>query len=155
MIWKSHTILKTIQPATIPFRPIIIKPILIRSVTVIMILTLALMVMPLPETKSFKLSSYNLVLLNHLSNLSLDLAKQKAAIIKKGNDGRSGKAAPMAPNTKPTQPNTIIFSSFFLLLHQMSYRNNRMMKQHPRARETHNFLYLFPHVTFITMYSTL
>ena len=117
MIWKSHTTLKTTQPATMPFRPIITKPMLIRSVTVIMILTLALIVMPLPETKSFKLSSYNLVLLSHLSSLSLDLAKQKAAIIKNGNDGRSGKAAPMAPNTKPTQPSTIyiiLFIYFFL-----------------------------------------
>ena len=117
MIWKSHTTLKTTQPATIPFRPIITKPMLIRSVTVIIILTLALMVMPLPDTKSFRLSSYNLVLLNHLSSFSLDLAKQKAAIIKNGNDGRSGKAAPMVPNTKPTQPNTIyiiLFIYFFL-----------------------------------------
>lgn len=115
MIWKSHTTLKTTQPATILFRPIITKPMLIRSVTVIMILTLALIVMPLPETKSFKLSSYNLVLLNHLSSFSLDLAKQKAAIIKKGNDGRSGKTAPTAPNAKPTQPNTI-YNILFIYL---------------------------------------
>ena len=117
MIWKSHTTLKTTQPATMPFRPIITKPTLIKRVTVIMILTLALIVMPLPETKSFRLSSYNLVLLNHLSSLSLDLAKQKAAIIKNGNDGISGKAAPIAPNTKPIQPNTIyiiLFIYFFL-----------------------------------------
>ena len=117
MIWKSHTTLKTTQPATMPFRPIITKPTLIKRVTVIMILSLALIVMPLPETKSFRLSSYNLVLLNHLSSLSLDLAKQKAAIIKNGNDGISGKAAPIAPNTKPIQPNTIyiiLFIYFFL-----------------------------------------
>ena len=115
MIWKSHTTLKTMQPATMPFRPIITKPMLIRNVTVIMILTLALTVMPLPETKSFKLSSYNLVLLNHLSSLSLDLVKQKAAIIKNGNDGISGKAAPIAPNAKPTQPNTI-YNILFIYL---------------------------------------
>ena len=117
MIWKSHTTLKTTQPATMPFRPIITKPMLIKIVTVIMILTLALTVMPLPETKSFRLFSYNLVLLNHLSSLSLDLVKQKAAIIKNGNDGISGKAAPIAPNTKPIQPNTIyiiLFIYFFL-----------------------------------------
>ena len=117
MIWKSHTTLKTTQPATIPFRPIITKPMLIKIVTVIMILSLALTVIPLPETKSFKLSSYNLVLLNHLSSLSLDLAKQKVAIIKNGNDGISGKAAPIAPNTKPIQPSTIyiiLFIYFFL-----------------------------------------
>ena len=117
MIWKSHITLKTTQPATMPFRPIITKPTLIKRVTVIMILSLALIVMPLPETKSFRLSSYNLVLLNHLSSFSLDLAKQKAAIIKNGNDGISGKAAPIAPNTKPTQPSTIyiiLFIYFFL-----------------------------------------
>lgn len=117
MIWKSHTTLKTTQPATMPFKPIITKPMLIKIVTVIMILSLALTVIPLPETKSFKLSSYNLVLLNHLSSLSLDLAKQKVAIIKNGNDGISGKAAPIAPNTKPIQPSTIyiiLFIYFFL-----------------------------------------
>ena len=148
------------QPVTIPFNPIIIKPILINKVTVIIIRHFVLFVIPLPATKSSRLSLYSFVFLNQLSSLSEDLAKQKAASIKKGNAGNIGTMAPTAPKPTLAQPRIMyrIFSFtnlhlflFFFTFYHMVYCHNRMIENHSRARKTHNFTNFLPHIFFITM----
>ena len=83
--WHNHTIPRTILPTGTAC--IIIKPILIRMVTVSIILTFVFTVMPLPCTKLSRFFLYSLVDINQLWSFSELLAKQNAESIRKGNAG--------------------------------------------------------------------
>ena len=115
---------KTILPITIPFNPIIINPMLINIVTEHIIRILACLVIPF----LISFSLYNFVFLNQPSNLSLDLANQKAANNTKGTVGRIGNITPIIPNPNDMHP-IKIYRIFFIMPPQLDLSNSFSIKE--------------------------
>ena len=115
---------KTILPITIPFNPIMINPILISNDTEHIIRILACLVIPF----LILFSLYNFVFLNQPSNLSLDLAKQKAANNTKGTVGKIGHITPIIPNPNDMHP-IMIYRIFFIIPPQLAYTNLYFIKE--------------------------